>query len=324
MRAAVTTILIVLAGCQGWPPRWRAAAEGEPLLATEIPQATTRPAGAEVMARVNDVPIPMDLLYDLLLHSHGATMAWDLILSELISQEAAKHNITVTAADLQAEEAQSMEEAFGFVDDAEQRRVLLAQELARRDISPKQWEMIVRRSAILRKLAGPRSAVSDAELQAEFDEMYSRKVIVRHIQTGSLNDSQEVLKKLRGGKEFAELARTYSTHRSGRDGGLLPPMAEDSSTVPPPILRAALAMKSPGEISEVIQAGTAFHILYLEKVVEAQDVKLADVKEKVEAAAGQRKIRTVRNDILKELIRAAKIEYVHPILKAKAQEQGKP
>jgi parvulin-like peptidyl-prolyl isomerase len=315
-------------GCQDWPfTRGGArgsAQQGDPGAAAPNHETAPERAGVEIMAYVNDAQIYMSELNDLLVRSHGASMAWLLITSELVAQEAARHNIAVTEADLKAEEEKAVEEAFGFVSDPQQRQTLLERNLARRDISPKQWDLILHRNAALRKLATGRTDVGEEELQKEFVEMYGRKVEIRHIQTDSLQDAQEILKKLEQGADFGELARKHSVNRSGRNGGLLPPIGENSLTVPPPIRRVALGMKKVGEISKPIQAGTAYHILYLEKIIDPQDVKFEDVRDKVEAAARQGKLRAVRDRILIELIRAAKIEYVDPVLKAKTEEGSQP
>ena len=319
MRAlALLTLSLFLAGCEGLSLPSRSAAP---------PAATApadRPTGGEVMALVNGKCLYMDDLQDLLLASHGPAISWVMITCEVTDQQAAAGNLTVSEEDVRAEEDLLMGEFFDFVPDVQQRYKLRAQDLARRNISPRQWKMMLRRNALLRKLAAPRVTVSEAELAQEFEETYGAKVVVRHIQTASLREVEDVLAKLRAGEDFADLAKRLSANSTARDGGLLPPIGKTSRLVPPIIAKAAWALTKPGELSAPVQVGTAYHVLRLEKIVQAAAVAFANVKDKVAASAKTRKTQAAMNDLLRELTQAAKIDYVNPVLRALAQEQPKP
>lgn len=276
------------------------------------------------MAMVNGQPIYMDQLNDFLIRSYGLVMGQQLIATELVNQAAAKEKLTADEAEAKAEEEQTLAELFGPSIRPDQREQLLEQLLSERKISHEQWQMILRRNVLLAKLAQPGIKVTDEQLRQQFEEEYGRKVEVRHIQCESSQAAQEVLKKLAEGADFAELARKSSTNATARDGGLLPPIGAGSSLVPPPIRQAAMAMKTVGETSEPIQAGTAFHILRLERIIDPQDVRLEDVREKLEAAVRRQATRQAQQRILLDLIRSAQkdgqIQYVDAILKAKAAE----
>jgi parvulin-like peptidyl-prolyl isomerase len=151
-------------------------------------------------------------------------------------------------------------------------------------------------------------------------------VVVRHIQTFKLEDAQKVKELADKGIDFTLLVTRYSTHESRKNGGLLPPIGQDTVQVSPAIRNVALAMKRIGEISNPIQAGTRWYILKLEKVIEPKGVKYADVKDKIAASLRERRISMYQNEILQKLIAEAKIQYVHPILKeqeAKAKAAAK-
>ncbi len=291
---------------------------------TSEPATNPDSPDGEVIVYVDAEPIYMGELNDLLIRDYGAGGVLELITSKIVAREGRKHNITITDDDLVGEEEDMMVRAFGFLDDLQQRRRLLDQELARRRISDKHWKMVLRRNAILTGLAEKQTTVSDKDIQEQFAEMYAPKVQVRHIQTDSLENAQRVLRELSEGGDFVTLARKFSTNRSSRGGGLLPPFGKDSVMVPPLVRDTAMQMKSVGELSRPIQVGTAFHVLRLERIIDAQDAKLEDVREKVETEARKRKLRSVRNRILRDLVRRARIEYVNPVLKAQARQERLP
>jgi foldase protein PrsA len=315
----------LLAGCTGAEP---AKAPSTSPAATTGPSptsaATTSPAGGAVMATVNGRPVYMDQLNDLLMRSYGMAMAQQLIATELVNQAAAKENLAASDAEMKAEEEQTLLELFGPSIQADQREQLLEQLLTERRISTEQWKMILRRNVLLAKLAEAGITVTDQQLRQEFEEEYGRKVEVRHIQCESLTAAQEILKKLSDGADFAELARKQSTNATGRDGGLLPPIGANSPLVPPALRQAATAMTNVGEVSQPVQIGTTFHILRLERIIDPQEVRFEDVKDKLTAAVRRRAIRRSQQQILMDLIQSAqkegRIQYVDAILKAKAAE----
>lgn len=323
---AAAIVVSLLAGCAerkpvNAPPASPAAASTRP---SPTSATTTSRPGAEVIVTVNGQPIYRDRLNDLLLRTHGLSMAQQLIAMELVNQAAARENLTASEAETKAEEDQTLLELFGPSIQADQREQLFEQLLTERKISHEQWEMTLRRNVLLAKLAEPGITVTDQQLRQEFEGEYGRKVEVRHIQCESLTAAQEILTKLGEGADFAELAAKQSTNPTGRDGGLLPPIGANSSLVPPALRQAAMAMKNVGEVSQPIQIGTALHILRLERVIDPLDVRFEDVKDKLTAAVRRRATRRSQQQILLDLIQSAqkegRIQYVDPILKAKAAE----
>ncbi len=317
---ACVFLLSAMLGCgegsspvlQGWNP------------AVKTPVATSAPTSAPaVMATVSGRPIYMSDLHDLLVRTHGVSMAYQLVAGELVHQAAEANHVSASDREVQEESDRTLAEMFGQVARGDQREQLLNEWMRQRGMSFKQWQMIMLRNVLLRKLAEPRVNVSDEDLAKEFGRQYGRKVQVRHIQTDSLASAQEALKKLEKGADFAELARKMSVNPSAADGGLLPPIGQDSRTLPPALTEAALAMKHVGETTDPIQVETSFHILMLEKIIEPQNVKFADVKDKLIQDVRRRRLRSESQKLLGELIQAAqndhRIQYVDPVLRAQVQ-----
>ncbi len=330
MRYMVAWTLLAAAavGCDvsGSPPSAERPVAAHSATPADGQPTATAPA---VMAYVNGRPIMMTDLYDMLVRSHGLQAAYQLIADELVRQEAQRQNVVVYEDEVKAETDRIMEDLFGQIPHADQRERLLDQLLVQRGVSYKQWQMIMQRNALLRKLAEPRVSVTEEELAEEFGRQYGRKVQVRHIQTESLISAQKAMDELQAGADFAELAKEVSVNPSYADGGLLPPIGPDSRMVPPALREAALAMKHVGELAGPIQVETAFHILRLEKIIEPQDVDFSEVRDKLVELVRNRRLRVEQQKLLSELIAAAQdagaIRYIDPVLAAevrKAEEQA--
>jgi peptidyl-prolyl cis-trans isomerase C len=115
-------------------------------------------------------------------------------------------------------------------------------------------------AAVLEKVV--REATSDEAVQrawAERREQLARKrVHVAHIVVPDGVDGVTVLARLRGGEEFAAIARALSADPSSARGGELPPLFEGQ--VDDAFFAAAWALKA-GETSDVVASGHARHII---------------------------------------------------------------
>jgi len=82
----------------------------------------------------------------------------------------------------------------------------------------------------------------------------------------ALKTAQDVLKKVKAGGDFAELAKKYSTDRSAQRGGDLGFFSR--TMMVKPFADAAFALANVGDVSEVVQTDFGFHII---KLMERKD-----------------------------------------------------
>jgi peptidyl-prolyl cis-trans isomerase SurA len=91
--------------------------------------------------------------------------------------------------------------------------------------------------------------------------------------------AEEIRNKVKGGAEFATMAKTYSmdgTAESGGDWGMI-----DRKTLNQQLTDAAFAL-SPGQVSPVVQIGDSFYILFCESKKTSSFIPLTEVRDGIE------------------------------------------
>jgi len=132
---------------------------------------------------------------------------------------------------------------------------------------------------------------------------------------GKKNEAKEkadnLLKKVRDGADFAELAKENSDCSTSAGGGDLGYFTRQM--LPEPFTTPVFAMKV-GEISEPIEVQNMYHIVKLEDRKEARTVSLEEEKDKI--VVYLKKIETGKavQEKIKQLREVAKIDYVAPHL----------
>jgi peptidyl-prolyl cis-trans isomerase SurA len=91
--------------------------------------------------------------------------------------------------------------------------------------------------------------------------------------------AEEIRDKVKGGADFATMAKTYSmdgTAESGGDWGLI-----DRKTLNQQLTDVAFAL-SPGQVSQVVQIGDSFYTLFCESKKESGIIPLPEVRDGIE------------------------------------------
>ena len=91
--------------------------------------------------------------------------------------------------------------------------------------------------------------------------------------------AEEIRDKVRGGADFATMAKTYSmdgTAQSGGDWGMI-----DRKTLNQQLTDIAFAL-SPGQTSQVVEIGDSFYILYCESKKDSGVIPLPEVRDGIE------------------------------------------
>ncbi len=291
------------------------------------PSSDAAPIPKPVMATVNGEVIYMEQLNEILVANYGMTIAQHLVADMLVEQEAKRRGITVTEDDIRAEGDYKLDQVTVQPDAGPaERRELLRRMLAKEGLSYADYQRVLRREALLRKMAMADVRIYEADLRNEFDRQYGRQVLVRHIQVESIATAEQILQMVRDGADFARLAQEYSLDPSGKQGGLRPPIGAMTTECPPVIRDVAMSLRRPGELSEIIRTGTAYHLLQLEQDIPPQDASFEEVKDQLRASVLRRTIdEQAKPRLLQRLFSQANLQYADPILRRQyAQHDMQP
>ncbi|NLF31120.1 MAG: hypothetical protein GX591_09570 [Planctomycetes bacterium] len=314
MIVALSVAVLHLASC-ALPPAVSQAAPPPPAPAVE-----EAPAAA---VTVNGVTIPMKDVHEWLIRAHGATAVEQLVSTEVVRQAAAAEGIAIDASDLDVEATLTIARMSPGADPSTYERIL-EQVLSDKQYPRIQWDTMIRRNAMLRKLAERRLTITDEMLTAAFNNRYGLKVRVRLIQCASVVDAQKILALLAGGESFESLAREYSMLTDlAADGGLMPAFSRDDETIPVAIRRAAFDLAD-GQVSEIIQAGRWFHLLQrVEAVPPETTVRFEDVKDQLRREIATAAVWQMQERILNDLMASADIVLIDPLLRQHVEQARK-
>lgn len=146
------------------------------------------------------------------------------------------------------------------------------------------------------------SAPTEAELRAEYDTqiaaMPNIEVRARHIVLSGEDVAQKVIDRLKGGADFATLARQMSTHKeSARNGGELgwfPPNALG------PDFGTSVSMLKKGEITpRPVQTRMGWHVVQLEDTRDSQPPPFDKVQNELQKFVLTKKLAKASDELLK-------------------------
>ncbi len=168
---------------------------------------------------------------------------------------------------------------------AEERKLLLEswvaneivyQEALKKDFSEKpeiqekieQFKRQLLTNAYMQEILTGVQFVSDLEARSHFEkykEDYNSIVEISHISSGSKEQAEEILSKLKKGASFAALAKEYSTDsETAENQGYLGSFRRGELAAYPLFEEAVFQLKKRGEISDVVETEFGFDIIKLD------------------------------------------------------------
>lgn len=243
-----------------------------------------------------------------------------LVSSELLYQAGAKLQVPDLDKQVAAKIAESKEK---FPDNAAFEKALKSASLTQKEL-----EELIRRDIIISNLVEkeitPKITVSEADAKKFYDQNIDKfkqgdRIRASHILCGvdpkatnaekmkAKEKAEELLKEIKAGKDFAELARTNSTCPSKTQGGDLGFFGKGQMV--PAFENAAFALK-PGEVSNVVETQFGYHIIKVTEIKEAGFTSFDEVKDKIEGYLKNLKVQKAVNDYVAQLKEKAKIEKI--------------
>lgn len=187
--------------------------------------------------------------------------------------------------------------------------------------------MAVQTGACLRKLAEVQviGKITDKDLLEAFNIEYGEKVRVRHIQLVNQKEAAEARRRLENGEAFERVAMEMSTDaNSKRYGGEIRPFSRAERFWPAQFVDAAFALRKPGELSDTINDGQAFHIIRLEERIPPNKLAKFEehkeyLREKLNGLMVQARAKILRAELAVQVGKSLKIE--DPLLRRQYLER---
>jgi len=159
---------------------------------------------------------------------------------------------------------------------------------------------------------------SDEELQAAYDERYGKdkqlEYKARHILVKTEDEAKKLIKELKGGADFSELAKGRSLGPTGKDGGALPWFG--SGQMVKAFADATAALKPGQYTSQPVQTQFGWHVILLDETRQSVPPPLEDVKDELTLALR----RNLLASYFDELREKANLNLNEEIIKVKEQE----
>ena len=275
-----------------------------------------------MVALVNGQGVKQSRLSEVLRAGYGRKVLDELILLEVVRQEAAKKGLTVTPAEVQAEFEGILEEMAQGRSRREQ-MALLEYMLESRHLSRAEFDLILERQALLNRMVDPNVSITEQMLNEEYERQYGRKVLVRQIVRSSFRSIQESVKLLEGGADFQEMAEKFSEDQvSLARGGLVGPFSQADEHIAAKVREEAFKLNKIGQRSRVFSYYDGdklewWCVLQLEKDFPAVNVPKEEVDEKLEQII-KRRVRNQRTmGFLEKLRSQANVTIFEQELKTK-------
>mgnify|MGYP002740363497 FL=1 len=224
----------------------------------------------------------------------------------LLLQEAAKRNITATdeeVANLKKElVAQAgSEEAFN-------------KDMEDKGISAKDTQTLLKQQVIFNKLQDNIKSSIKIDSKGYYDShpdefKQDEQVKASHILVKTEEEANKVIAELKAGKDFAELAKTYSTDESNKNnGGDLGYF--DKSRMVAPFANAAFSMEV-GTFSQApVKTEFGYHVIKVEDKKPAGTQSYEEVKKQLEEFLINNELQLKISELTNTLNKNAKIEYL--------------
>jgi foldase protein PrsA len=257
----------------------------------------------ETVATVNGVQITKDKLYDAMVKDGGAPTLENMITEELMNQEADDAGIEVTESDID-NEIKIIK--AGFPTDEEWQ-----QALAQNRTTEEQLRSDIVSQILMRKLLEPQTSLTDEEIKQYYDENLEgmstpEQVRASHILVATQEEADAIMVELKGGADFATIAKEKSIDPGSKDKG------GDLNFFPrgmmeAPFEEAAFALEV-GKLSAIVQTSHGFHIIKSTDKKAAVKPTLEEKMEEIRHRLIYQKVSQLAQPWIEELKAKAEIE----------------
>lgn len=244
-------------------------------------------ASGDVVATVGDEKIMKDELYDILVKNSGQQALNALIDEKIVELELKKEKIEITKDEIN-EELDVFKEEMGGED-------AFKAALEQSGITEDDFKNDIEQYLGTRKLMEPLVEVTDEEIKTYFDENKAEfdteeEVDARHILVEDEKLAKDLVKKIKDGEDFEELAKEHSKDEGsaamGGNLGFFP-----RGKMVPEFEEKAFSLKV-GEVSDPVKSDHGYHIIEVLEKKKAKKAKFKDHKDEVKDKLIDEKMQT--------------------------------
>lgn len=259
--------------------------------------------GSGYVAKVDGEKILQAELDDALREQYGTEVLETLITNKMVELEAKKLGVTVSEDSIQSEYEELMESYGG--------EEALQEALEANGLTEKSVKENIRIYQLTKNVIATGIDITDEEVAQYFDnnkESYGQQeeVVASEILLEDEKTAKDVLKKLKAGEDFSELAKAYSidsaTSENGGDIGTISRGQMDEA------LEEVVFSLEKNSISDIVQTSEGYHIIKVTDKVPAKEAVLEDVKADVYATILEERINEEYTSWLDEKQEEYKIE----------------
>ncbi|QFK71517.1 foldase [Pradoshia sp. D12] len=283
--------------------KWIAGIAAAAVLTAAIAGGAYAYTKSQTVGSVNGDRITKSELYDTMANVYGASAVDSLVTMKVIEKEADERNIKVNDSEIN-KEVDAYIESYGGEDAL--KSALEASSLTLDDLKE---DIAV--NIKIEKLMQEDIEITEDEVKAYYEENkanydQSEQVEVSHILVEDEDKAKELLKKIKDGEDFAELAKENSTDTaSAENGGELGYISEGEMVEE--FEKAAFALEV-DEVSDVVKSEYGYHIIKATGHKEAKESTYEESKEDAKEAALSEKISSEYSTWLEDLKKDYKIK----------------
>jgi peptidyl-prolyl cis-trans isomerase C len=165
-------------------------------------------------------------------------------------------------------------------------------------------------SILIKREIEEKAVVSDEEVKKYYDnnkeEFRTDMVRASHILVDTEDDAREILKRIKNGEDFAELAKSFSKDSgSASRGGDLGFFGRGKMI--PEFERVAFGLK-PGEVSKPLKTRFGYHIIKVTEKKEGTQLAFSDVKDRIREKLISERQSELFESLINRLMKGSKIK----------------
>lgn len=216
-----------------------------------------------------------------LAESAGAVILEEILLTTLAERELNRAGMILSPQDIEAERAELVR-ALSDQNVQGDPSTLITAVRRSRGLGDNRFELLLRRTAALRKLVTSDITITDEEVALAHRIRYGSRYRTRLIMTSTEREAALIVSQLRPldpstrRARFIQYAVDQSIDSSANAGGLLEPISAADPSYPATV-RSALASLQPGDMSPVLAMNPNYAIVLVEEITPDQNVPLASV-----------------------------------------------